>query len=115
MSKKLYSCYIKESSQSKICKAGGGGFSAGIEYCAKHFARYAKGSDNFSAASKHIKDLIESGGDDGINLSEIYCFWFNNGYHLQNLLCCLSQLFDYECITINSEMQILRTNEPWID
>lgn len=113
MSKKLFSCYIKESTQKRICSAGDGGFSAGIEYCAKYFAKYAKGSDNYNAALNLIKCHFSE--SEIVNFSDIYSDWFNNGYHLPNLLCCLSQLFDSSVLTINSEMEIKRTGEPWAE
>lgn len=113
MSKKLFSCYIKELTQKRLCAVGDGGFSAGIEYCGNYFAKYAKGSDNYSAALNLIKWHFSN--SDLVKLSDVYGDWFSNGYHLPNLLCCLSQLFDSGVLTINSEMLMKRTGEPWAE
>jgi hypothetical protein len=95
------SAVLSASAKRRMQNAGGGNFTKGVEVCAKSFAPFARGTDNFNAAESIFLDELKGKG-----ISHCVALWIDRGYWLPNLLCFLSQEFTDGNLTINSDLII---------
>lgn len=98
------SAVISKSAKRRMQEAGGGNFTKGVEFCAKNFAQYARGTQSFDAANDIFNDELI-----GKTVSDCVALWLNRGYWIPNLLCYLSQEVSEGNLTIDSDM---RVNKP---
>lgn len=85
--KKMVTCYISDLTKERISNIGSGGFSGGVTYCAKSFAPFAKGSENFDFAAELIKtELI------GKTIFEAVDLMLLDGFSMTNFMFAMAQL-----------------------
>jgi len=85
--KKMVTCYISDLTKQRISEIGDGGFSGGVTYCAKSFAPFAKGSQNFEFASELIKDHLI-----GKTIAESIDLMLLDGFSMTNFMFAAAQL-----------------------
>jgi hypothetical protein len=95
------SAVLSVSAKRRMQKAGNGNFTKGVEVCAKSFAPFARGTENFNAAQSIFMDSLQ-----GKSISDCAALWLERGYWLPNLLCFLSQEFSEGNLTISSDLII---------
>jgi len=102
--KAAISAVVSLSAKQRMQRAGGGNFTKGVEICAKSFAQFARGTENFNAAESTFNhELI------GKSISDCVELWLSRGYWLPNLFCYLSQEISDGNLSVNSGLII---NKP---
>lgn len=85
--KKMVTCYISDFTKKRISDIGSGGFSGGVTYCAKSFAPFAKGSQNFDFAADLIKNKLV-----GKTIFEAVDLMISDGFSMTNFMFAMAQL-----------------------